>query len=460
MKKIIVFMLVVFMVFGVCGCTSNSIDDNLSMLASNITSKPDVENSSDLSSQSEISSVETSSQQSPSATSSNPSPSNVATSAVSSKPSTPVVPTKTTITVTNVILDEVYGANAGLVCGKKDGKYGVVKTDGTVVVSFDHDWIYTPTPEGYTVAGKGTKNMVYNSNGQIVFSADVTTIGKTVNDHQKFFIDGEEILSAANGVILTKSNIRDVMFPYDYTMTLRNMNGVVIKTFEHVVGCSGFSGGQMAVGVSDNDTGTYTYIINTKGEIVKKYDNKISVMFFGGNNAAKGLSGGSFISRWPNTDDTHWDKSLDYSKINEYSVGSNEPWEYIDNYGSLVVYKNNNKYFIVNVDKIFRPSGGNTLAPPYYDPGIVTEHDYTYITFCSEYGNSVKYAFVERDGKQGFLSFDIKTEKLYTYAGGFYGGKAIVNDNGNIFIVDESFKQSSNIITVKGDSGYNIVTYN
>ena len=84
----------------------------------------------------------------------------------------------------------------------------------------------------------------------------------------------------------------------------------------------------------------------------------------------------------------------------------------------------------------------------------VCSKEFVFGSFYNVFGDTSKYALVSTaDGKWGFLSMDGKTLKMYDDACYFSGGIAAVKENGEIFVIDESFNRISDSI-----SGYDAVT--
>ena len=77
-------------------------------------------------------------------------------------------------------------------------------------------------------------------------------------------------------------------------------------------------------------------------------------------------------------------------------------------------------------------------------------YDYFFNSKCYddfELNASEKYFFVADGDKKGFLSRDGKTERLYDDAGVFINGKAIVLNNGRVYVINDKLTGISDTLT-------------
>lgn len=121
-----------------------------------------------------------------------------------------------------------------------------------------------------------------------------------------------------------------------------------------------------------------------------------------------------------------------------------------DHIGTLVASKIvvgdtiSDEYYLVDLAKCEIDESGYCI--PTLD-AAVSQQSYSEIYISCMFGEVEPYVLVSRDDQWGYLALDGSVEKLYTDAGNFYNGKAIVMDGDRIYVIDENFKQISNSIT-------------
>ena len=361
------------------------------------------------------------------------------------------------LTVLNFSFDSIRCSDSNnIIAGKRNGFWGATDINGKTIVPFEYNEICSPTNDGYTLAIK-TSNInkngefyqkseyhLYNSAGKIVYSAsaqnDYATTGDYWNDHSNdFSFSGEKVYSYNEGILLTMTSEGDNGVPAHYTLNIKEPNGKLIKSFKNVWGHIGYTNGKLYISVPENDSLDAEIIVacvDKSGKILNKVNlkgNSIDVPTMYVNSWAKGVSGGYFLVEIPLTY-SFW--MLD-TNLNPYEYKFTD-YTHMDNYGTKVALKDNN--------------GKSILADMKDGIKILSKNTYDSLYFASYFNNSVKYAYVSRNGKSGYLSLDGKTEKLFDSAGDFWNSKAIVKNNNKIYIINENFETISEEI-----SGYDYV---
>lgn len=139
-------------------------------------------------------------------------------------------------------------------------------------------------------------------------------------------------------------------------------------------------------------------------------------------------------------------------KSEEYYYAWVEGYAYMDKVGALLLLYNDSsvdpsgdgKYYLLDVRTL--PDSYDLEEMP---SCLLTTKGYDYISI-----NALESWFrVNDESKQGFLSRDGKIERLYDGAGDFVRGKAVVMQDGEVYVVDDSL----NIISDKLSGGYTSV---
>ncbi len=343
--------------------------------------------------------------------------------------------------VNSIAVAEV--ADVRVFLAKKGGKWGVVDETGKAVVPFAYDWISSPTASGHLLAERkdpDTQKTVY-----------------TVFDSQ-----GKEIYTASSGFILGNDILitREVSFDgggdldtFSHITVKQLSTGKTVLTEEYAceVSISNFEDCFVVSSATDpnvNYSGYLTFY-NSKGEVLRQV-----ALYDATAEWYTSTWGGYYVSAGNYSRGGVQITSLDGTK--DYSYGWDELedvyYEYYDRVGTLMLLgcradngsEGNGKEYLLDIATL--PNSYEDESLPDY---FLTGKGYDDIST-----NALEKWFLVTDGaKQGFLSRDGKTERLYDSAGDFVRGKAVVRDGGEVYVVDDSM----NVISDKLTDGYTSV---
>ena len=357
------------------------------------------------------------------------------------------------IVLEDLAFERVLISNAGIICGKRDGYWGAVKTDGTIIVPFEYNNIHSATKDGYILAENFSSDEIehtyylFDSTGKLTYQS--TAQMPHYDEEYEEYLDlvGEEVLEYSEGILLTRTNYNGGDFFADYTLNLRKADGTLIKSFDNVLGYSGYTDGYLALSFTTDDDSENVFIVNTKGEILYSKDlwgndwmpPKIFQM-----SMKKGIAGGYFYMG----DVTNEVRLISKDLNTAYSFYL-ESCYVCDYYGTKAIFEtwDDEPYYVLGDITMIEEDEYGDKRFTTESAAVISQYKYDSMSFASYFGNPVNYALVSRDSKWGFLSLDGKTEVLYDDAGDFYYGKAIVKQDGEIFVINENFEKVSSSIT-------------
>ena len=352
--------------------------------------------------------------------------------ASSSASSSPQIKKKL-LSVQNEAYDWFGVCCGGAVTVGKNSKYGVINTNGKIIVPIEYDSIRgAMAPEGYTIAWKNSGSV----------------FGKTA-----YIFD-------ATGKKLWETSELDVMTCYQNTLIA--CSETEYDSYGSRLGCELYlmtpEGKQIAVyndiddfsQASENCIVLHEYhgswfVVDLNGKIVTKktiiWDDVDPPALNRTVLVSSGLKNGYFSKR------TVTDKSAIISK--DFSEVYSFFGSIADSAGTLFTAygdyfydpeADGGKYYLFDAAKI---KTGNLKTNYLYASQSLTPKGYDSILLNTDQ----PYFLVSSDGKWGFLSRDGKTEKLYDDAGRFSDGNAIVLDNKKAYIIDSDFRRISQEIT-------------
>ena len=364
---------------------------------------------------------------------------------------------------------------------KYDGKYYVIDKAGKVLAG-PFDGLVCPDSEGYAVGFVRTKEVVgveldefdgtpYNivkttTVSYVIDSTDKIIFERTGSVTDSFYestYDGEYIEHYTDGMLVTityDSYYMGMARNY-YTLHIYDSQGNKVADYGDLISHGAYINGKMVLINSECEifavdrTGKK---IASSGHLVEQHP-LVEPWYFSMIFAS--IGDGHYMSYFPGgytiIDTEIYSSSDDYyhlllSEDMETSYLINKAYVYDNrNYGTLIFAKivENGKlsdgYYLIDVAKCKVDEKGMILPTR---SAAVYDKEFASGNFYNIFGKTEKYALVSTsDGKWGFLSYDGKTLKMYDDACYFSGGVAAVKENGEIFVIDESFNRISDSVT-------------
>ena len=349
----------------------------------------------------------------------------------------------------------------GMVCPDANGyAIGFVRTDEVVGTQIDE---YDGTT--YDIVKTTTVSSVIDSTGKIVFEKT----GSVTDYFYEYIYDGEYIEHYTDGMLVTVT--------YDtyymglarnyYTVHIYDSNGKKLADYSDICAHGAYINGKMMLIDSEGEIFTVDKSgkkITTAGNLAEKHPIVESWYFY---MLEAAINDGHHMSYFPggftvievetySTEDDYYHILISEDLSTSYLIRKSYLYDN-RNYGTLVFSKivENGKvsdgYYLIDVSRCGIDENGMripTIAAAVCDKEFVSGN------FYNVFGDTSKYALVNTaDGKWGFLSMDGKTLRMYDDACYFSGGVAAVKENGEIFVIDESFNRISDSI-----SGYDATT--
>lgn len=329
------------------------------------------------------------------------------------------------------------------IVAKKDDKWGMAKFDGTVVVPFEYDDCYFFDKKSGVCVFRNNPDMnlnystfIYNNVGNLIYECETgASMEITVTDSGVIFMDYQVSVMAVHDYILIDSSTGKIIDKKEslYTAFSHASNGwyVIYGDGDACLLCNGDR--EIEIKLGDYGRPFYIdgdYVLFSKNT---EYENKVE------NNAL-------------------------YSDIETYCYQiSTGKYHKIDSY-TTPLYENT-KFFGVAGNKIMisnvvpRIDQSEEVYALYdIDRNAITEEKYTSIEgtgIVKKYylvGENDKWFYIDLEGKE--YGTDLKD------AGAFYDGQAIVlNADGQAYIIDESFKQLSEVVSAEAVTSYNKNAY-
>lgn len=291
---------------------------------------------------------------------------------------------------------------------------------------------------------------VVDSTGNDIFTTQYII---TSSDMSRTTYEGEGIAFCNENRILTYTQ-DTYIFPSDhsnYTITLYDLNGNCISQFNDVRSYGALFDGKLVL-LMDSTNGCTIQVVNQDGQIIAEAeDNCLSYLgdftFFPSNNwTTDGFIDGYVLV----TDGSEYHAvfiSEDLSK--RYIIKT----EYLQNYyhsGTLVSSKIiidgevSDEFYLVDLALCDKDEEGYCI--PTLDAAVCKE-GYQYLSISCLFNQVEPYALVSDGTYWGYLSLSGDRVQMYTDAGAFYDGKAIVMQDDEIFIINHNFEQISNTLT-------------
>lgn len=348
---------------------------------------------------------------------------------------------KAELVVSTMGYDSIGGMYGDTIVAKKDDKWGMAKFDGTVVVPFEYDDCYFFDKKSGVCVFRNNPDMnlnystfIYNNVGNLIYECKTgASMEITVTDSGVIFMDYQVSVMDVHNYILIDSSTGKIIDKKEslYTAFSHASNGWYVIYGDACLLCNG----DREIEIKLGDYGRPFYI---NGDYVlfsknTEYENKVE------NNAL-------------------------YSDIETYCYQiSTGKYHKIDSY-TTPLYENTkffgvagNKIMISNV--VSRIDQSEEVYALYdIDRNAITEEKYTSIEgtgIVKKYylvSENDKWFYIDLEGKE--YGTDLKD------AGAFYDGQAIVlNADGQAYIIDESFKQLSEVVSAEAVTSYNKNAY-
>lgn len=378
----------------------------------------------------------------------------------------------------NLDIDQLFYCSDNTIIFGKSSKYYLSDHSGNILTS-GYDEIKCANSDGYFVAYNYSSSVieenedpdygklntvrtvtdcyVINENGKIAFSTQYISVEVPMGSTT---YEGEFIASCNENRIITYTsdtyNFASSHSPL--TVNIYTMDGERITQFTDVRSVGTLINGELILITDDNRYNVgFIQVADSNGNILR-YNHECMSSFtdfpFFPND--EWVSNG-FINGYALIIDRTSNEAALISKdlTKSYIVNS----KYLANYshiGSLVASKIitdgnvSENYYLVDLTKCKTDENGYCI--PTLD-SVVSKHGYDDMYFSCLFGDTEPYILISQDGKWGYLTIDDGTEIMYTDAGKFYNGKAIVLDDDGIYVINEEFSRISNII-----NGYSSVS--
>lgn len=374
----------------------------------------------------------------------------------------------TLIQSANLPLTSFIWTNGEILCGGIDGGYYMYTVEGEYLAG-PFDSVQCPNPDGYVIAWnfhweiidtvfdedyyeyidiehEVTYAYLIDPNGNVIYE----TVGEWTDDYWTRTYAGEYLAFCNEDRIITVS-----WNPYyaptmgnDCTVHIRDMQGNLIADIEEVREYSNIINGKMIVSgygyvaVYDKDGNVLSYV-----DALEEYED----YFFWPEQIGDGHHKGYFTDGYAMIDYSYFTflihenggKNYIIDKYCLYSLG---------NFGTLVfskVYDTggtlSEHYYLIDVSKCALDDSGMVI--PTLDAAVSAE-PLVLGDFLNFFGQEEMYMVVGTlDGRFGYMSKDGVIHRTYEDVTGFYGGYAMVQENGEIYVIDENFNRVSEIIS-------------
>lgn len=367
-----------------------------------------------------------------------------------------------------------YGlGNQGLipVCNDQ-GNYGLVTYDDEIVVPLEYSsgcWMVNA--DGQSFFEKDGIYTVFDRDGKELFRTERTI--KSINEGIVFVMDGADR-------------------PYAYYGLDGNLIYESGEDDGYQKGAVGFSEGYAFMGEGEiirlrgdgtqTDMADIVYQENDSAQPDEGIGNVIvdstSANFVmgicigaakGGYFLTKGLAASSdsygiyTLQSVDGPDSCSWDISNIFNKENLKFSTSDASWDFVGYYDNGNVYYNNRTYmcayiitdektvyYLVDVSKMtpqeYTSQGEYWSDEDYWDFDTTVLTDEALILRADYIGlNAENYWLIEQDGKWGYIDHAGTVMGIYDDATDFYGGKALVIEDGTVYVIDESFEKIKEI---------------
>lgn len=354
-----------------------------------------------------------------------------------------------------------YGlGNEGLIPVAKDGLYGLVTYDNEIVVPLQYTYsCMEVNAEGQSFFGDGSKYYVFDKDGNEIFT---TT---------------EKITAVSEGIVCTADGSGfESKIGY-----FRLSDGTQIYTErneEYGEACAvGFHEGYGVFSLSDptsidinGNTLSFNGILQEELERENSNSNSYSWGFVIGFPMGSVMDG-YFVCRGPleSGDDygrySLWkpDATESYSvNVNcIYDLRGDDIWESMDafnvvryyenglcfyNYGTIMCVKVGETYYLIDASKVVE-QGHSSAKERITSGALLATGDY--ISMCDE-----TYWLISQNGQWGYMDHAGTVLKMYDDAAGFGDGKALVIEEGILYVIDENFEKIREIGPADSVSNY------
>lgn len=313
--------------------------------------------------------------------------------------------------VSDIAYSWLGNVSQGVLSAKKNNKFGLIDTNGKVLVDFKYDSVERTTLDGYTIFNS---ICLYNNVGKNIYTSTRTSGWLCYSNG--IISDGRKLQTLNGKIIFNDENAQVGRF---------NKNGLALISYEY----------EDANG-SWNST---LKIVNKAGNII----NEIKDWSFGG--ALRELG-----DTWIGFDDG---AGTDIGFLN-YKTSEFRRLACFERLG-----ENNGKYFISSntigmadncMDTfgdltVIESSNGYNWLYDIKNDKIIAKHSLIVLNTNSKH-NLIKTT----DGKYGYMDINGNVKKLYDDATDFHNGYAMVKTNGKLYVIDENFNVVSD--GVEGDS--------
>lgn len=291
---------------------------------------------------------------------------------------------------------------------------------------------------------------VVDNTGNVIFTTQYIT---TSADMSRTTYEGEGIAFCNENRILTYTQ-DTYIFPSDhsaYTIYLYDLNGNCLSQFDNVRSYGTLFDGKLVL-LMDGTNGCTIQIVDQDGQVLNQAaDNCMTYLndfsFFPNNTwTTNGLIDGYVLV----TDSSSEHAVFISEDLSERYIIKTE---YLQNYnhsGTLVSSKVlidgelSNEYYLVDLALCDTDEFGYCV--PTLDAAVCKE-GYQYMSISCLFNQVEPYALVSDGTYWGYLSLTGDRVQMYTDAGAFYDGKAIVMQDDEIFIINRNFERISNTLT-------------